>query len=103
MSNGQGTTPSAADAILVTNVGGNLVTPFNAARNGWFYQLTGTGAGGAGMSNNAVTLTDNLGNTIGACFMSNKIDITSFTAQFIYQITANAGNGADGVVFCIPE
>jgi Concanavalin A-like lectin/glucanases superfamily/Bacterial lectin/Immunoglobulin I-set domain len=99
--NGAGTTPSVLDALLVTNVSGNLVTPFNAARNGWFYQLTGTGAGGAGMSNNAVTLTDNVGNTIGATFMSNKIDITSFTAQFVYQLAVGAGNGADGVTFCV--
>jgi len=99
--NGAGTTPSTLDAILVTNVSGNLVTPFNSARNGWSYQLTGTGAGGAGMSNNAVTLTDNVGNTIGACFLSNRIDVTSFTAQFVYQLAVGAGNGADGVTFCI--
>jgi hypothetical protein len=99
--NGAGTTPSTLDAILVTNVSGSSVTPFNAARNGWFYQLTGTGAGGAGMSNNAVTLTDNAGNTIGASFLSNKVDVTSFTAQFVYQLAIGAGNGADGVTFCI--
>src|SRR5204862_2593928 len=54
-----------------------------------------------GMSNNAVTMTDNAGNTIAACFMSNKIDVTSFTAAFIYQLVVGAGNGADGVTFCV--
>ncbi len=98
---GQGTTPSTADAILVTNVSGQLSVPFNAARNGWFYQLTGTGAGLAGMSNNAVTLTVNVGNTASACFMSNKVDVTTFAASFVYLLTAGANAGADGVVFCI--
>jgi len=101
VSNGSGSSPSTADAILVTNVSGQLAAAFNTARNGWFYQLTGTGAGGAGMSNNAVTMTDNAGNTQSACFMSNKIDVTSFTAAFIYQLTVGAGNGADGVTFCV--
>jgi hypothetical protein len=99
--NGTGTTPSTLDAILVTNVSGQLAVPFTTGRSGWFYQLTGTGAGGAGMSNNAVTLTDNVGNTISSCFMSNKIDVTSFTASFIYQLAVGAGNAADGATFCI--
>jgi hypothetical protein len=102
VSNGQGTTPSTADAILVTNVGGNLVVPFNSARNGWQYQLTGDAAGQAGMSNGAVTMTLNaFGNSQSSCFLSNKIDITSFTAQFVYTLAAGAGAGADGIVFCI--
>jgi hypothetical protein len=100
VSNGSGSTPSTVDAILVTNVAGQFAAPFNAARNGWSYQLTGTGAGLGGMSNNAVTMTVNAGNSQSSCFLSNKIDITSFSASFIYLDVTGAG-GADGVTFCL--
>ena len=100
VSNGEGSTPSAVDAILVTNVNGQFVQPMTTARTGWNYQLTGTGAGLGGMSNGAVTLTVNLGNTVGTCFLSNKVDVTSFVASFVYN-DATGVNGADGITFCL--
>jgi len=96
VSNGQGSTPSVADAILVTNVTATYV-PFNATGAGWSLQGTTPPI----MATNRLELSSSLGSTDRSAFMINKLNITTFSASFIYTETAGAGNGADGVTFCI--
>jgi len=96
VSNGQGSTPSVADAILVTNVTATI-TPFNAAGTGWSLQGTTPPI----MAANRLELTSSLGSTDRSAFLNAKQNITTFNASFVYTETAGSGSGADGVTFCI--
>jgi hypothetical protein len=96
VSNGQGSTPSVACALLVTNVTSSAA-PFTAAGTGWSLQGTTAPIMGA----NRLELTSSLGSTARAAFMTAKQNISTFNASFVYTITAGANAGADGVTFCI--
>jgi hypothetical protein len=46
-------------------------------------------------------LTSSLGSTDRSAYMTDKQNITTFSASFVYTETAGSGSGADGVTFCI--
>lgn len=93
VTNGQGTTPSTLDVVVVTNVA-TTAAPFNAAGTGWSLQ------GAPPMTANRLELTSGAGNTIRSAFLLDKQSIVSFNASFVYQTASGAG-GADGATFCI--
>ncbi|HEY5914089.1 MAG TPA: immunoglobulin domain-containing protein [Verrucomicrobiae bacterium] len=95
VSNAQGSTPSATDAVTVSSSGPGSVA-FNAAGTGWQMQ----GSTPPIMGDNRLELTSGLGNTARSAFLTSPIGVASFTASFVYQVTSGAG-GADGVTFCI--
>src|SRR5256885_1728482 len=96
VSNGQGSILSVTDAIIVTNVI-SAAAPFTAAGTGWSLQGTTAPIMGA----NRLELTSSLGGTDRSAYMTDKQNITTFSASFVYTETAGSGNGADGVTFCI--
>lgn len=98
-SNGQGSTPSAVDAVTVTNV--RPAAPFVAAGTGWSLQGTVFATNSPPiMGNNTLEVTSGFGSTARSAFLTEKQGIVSFTASFTYQLTSGAG-GADGLTFAI--
>jgi hypothetical protein len=96
VNNGQGSTPSAVDAITVTNATSSI-PPFTAAGTGWSLQGTTPPI----MAANRLDMTSSLGNTARGAFMTAQQSISTFNAAFVYTVTAGFNGGADGVTFCI--
>jgi hypothetical protein len=98
---GVGSTSSTVDALSVIT---NSSSFFNASGLPADWSLQGTPSPAVLTSangTNTIQLTFNNGNTARSAFLNVKQNIGAFQASFIYQVTANAGAGADGITFCI--
>jgi hypothetical protein len=96
VSNGQGSTASAVDAVTVSASAGGAAS-FTASGSGW--QMQGTPSAPI-MSANRLELTSSLGSTARSAFLLAQQNASFFNVSFDYTDTTGLG-GADGATFCI--